>query len=74
MMSEDERSELKDKVEEFFKAGDKGDFDGATDAFEDMWSLVDDDSEEEPAGEGKGEEKDTGKGKPLAALILSSKK
>ena len=39
-----------------------------------MWSLVDDDSEEEPAGEGKGEEKDTGKGKPLAALILSSKK
>lgn len=66
---------LQDAVEAFFDAGKSGDYEGATQAFKDMWRLVDDDSdnedkEQDAEDEGKGK----GSGKPLAALLVMSKK
>lgn len=70
MMTDDERSELEDKCQAFGEALAKKDWKGAADAFEDMQSLADDDS---PPAEEDGD-KEPVKGKPLAALIIGSKK
>ena len=77
MMSADERSEMEDKVKEFFEAGKAGKFSDATDAYEDMCALMDgteaDNADEKDEGEAETEpSKKTGK--PLAALIVSTKK
>lgn len=64
---------LRDAVEAFFEAGKSGDFDEATQAFKDMWRLVDDDSGTEEEGK-KDEGRAADRGKPLNVLIGLVKK
>ncbi|HJX63668.1 MAG TPA: hypothetical protein VJ860_06910 [Polyangia bacterium] len=74
MASTDERSEMEDKVKEFFEAGKKGEYGDACDAFEDLCALMDntesDNSDEKDEGES---ESGKATGKPLAALLISKK-
>lgn len=66
---------LRDAVEAFFEAGKSGDFDEATQAFKDMWRLVDDDSENyDKDQDAKDEGRAADRGKPLNVLIGLVKK